>query len=121
MHELSIAHAVISTAADTAARHDAARVTAIRLRIGTLSGVVPDALRFAFDVAAAGSVAEGATLEIDEVPITVHCRPCAADVELADVHTFRCPRCGFPTAEVVGGRELEIVSITIATTETACP
>lgn len=110
MHELSIASAVVDAVRDAAG---GARVTQVRLRVGALSGVVPDALRFAFDVAATGTVCEGAALQMDEVPVTLWCEPCGLEGTLRGELRFRCPTCGEPTGEVRRGRELELVSIAV--------
>ncbi len=60
MHELSIMQSALSLALDQARQAGAARVHTIRLRIGALSGVVPDALEFAFEALTPGTMAEGA-------------------------------------------------------------
>ena len=65
MHELSIMQSALSVALDQARQAGASRVHVIRLRIGALSGVVPDALEFAFEALAPGTPAEGAELAID--------------------------------------------------------
>ena len=62
MHELAIAESVVSKVLERAG----GRVTVVRLRVGCLSGVVPDALMFCFELAAAGTTLEGAALEIEE-------------------------------------------------------
>ena len=68
MHELSIALSVLDIVRTAAAESGLASVTIVRLRVGRASGVQPDSLRFAFDCSKAGTPAEGALLEIDEVP-----------------------------------------------------
>ncbi|OLT16426.1 hypothetical protein BJF78_14160 [Pseudonocardia sp. CNS-139] len=65
MHELSITQSVVSAVAE---RLPDAQVRRVRLEIGQLSGLVPDAVRFCFDLVAEGTVCEGAELEIDERP-----------------------------------------------------
>jgi len=121
MHELSLAQAVVGTVTDAAVANGAARVSLVRLRVGMLSGVVCSALEFAFDVAADGTAAEGARLEIEALPVVVHCPACGTDGALAELTRFRCPACGTPTAEVVQGRELEIASIEVVVAEEATP
>ena len=111
MHELSIAHAVVATVIEAAGDQ---RVGAVRLRVGALAGVVPDALRFAFDVATEGTVCAGATLTIDDVPATVWCEPCGTERTIVGPLRFRCPVCDTPSADVRGGRDLQIVSYTHA-------
>lgn len=63
MHELALATEVVSICA---ARADGARVVRVRLEVGKLAAVLPDALRFCFDACANGTAVEGATLDIIE-------------------------------------------------------
>ena len=121
MHELSIAQCLIESACEAAAEEDAARVTRLVARIGALSGVVEEALRFSFGLAAEGTACEGAALEIVNVPVSVHCPLCDEARKLADPWHFVCPTCGTPTPEVLAGRELELVSIEIETHAAAHP
>ena len=109
MHELAITQSIVDMIVE---RTDRARVTAVYLRIGKVSGVVPDAVRFCFDLVAAGSPVEGARLEIDEPPGRARCR---ASVRVFDVEGLivLCP-CGSADVEVVGGDELLIRAVELA-------
>ena len=111
MHELSVAHAVVSTVVDALPSPDT-RVLQVRLRVGELSGLVPQALEFAYDVAAQGTPLEDAALVIERSPVIIDCPSCGRQ-ELASTHDFRCPVCTQPCGNVVGGKELEIVDITL--------
>ena len=114
MHELSIAYNLVEIADDAARRAGASRITAVHLRLGALSGVVPDALQFSFPVAAAGTLAAGAELVIEFVPVQVHCATCAVSRELAAPAILQCPVCGAPTPRVLQGREMELRAVEIA-------
>jgi len=105
MHELAISEAIVSEVCDHVG---AARVQRVVVEIGKLSAVVPDAVRFCFDLAAKGTVVEDAALEILEPPGVATCRACAARVELADALAIACDRCGAIDLEVVSGNELRI-------------
>lgn len=86
------------------------RVTGVRLRAGLLSGVVPEAMRFAWDVVTRGTIASGAWLEIESVAARAWCGRCA--VEFACVDYFsECPECGGVSGELRRGRELEIAVV----------
>jgi len=111
MHELSVAHAVVSTVVDALPSPDT-RVTQVRLRIGMLSGIVPQALEFAYDVAAQGTPLADAALVIERSPIVISCPTCGAQ-ELSDAQNFTCPQCSLPCGEVISGKEMEIVDITL--------
>ncbi len=89
MHELSVAHAVVSTVVQ-ALPSPGTRVLQVRLRIGELSGIVPQALEFAYDVAAQGTPLADAALVIERSPIVIACPTCG-DQELASATDFRCP------------------------------
>jgi hydrogenase nickel incorporation protein HypA/HybF len=98
---------------EQATRQGATRIHLLRLRIGPLSGVVPDSLRFAFDVVSCGTLAEGGRLEIEEVPVVCFCPTCAREFT-AEGWFFECPSCGQSTAEVRQGAELELVSLEVS-------
>jgi hydrogenase nickel incorporation protein HypA/HybF len=90
----------------------AKRVCAVRLRIGALSGVVPEALQFAFEALAPGTAAEGAELAIEQVPARFWCDPCAQEFTAEDLFSD-CPVCTTPSRELRAGREMEIASLEI--------
>jgi len=77
-----------------------------------LSGIVPQALEFAYDVAAEGTPLADAALVIERCPIVIACPTCG-EQPLPDAHDFGCPSCGVPCGDVIGGKELEIVDITL--------
>ncbi|MCB0130116.1 MAG: hydrogenase maturation nickel metallochaperone HypA [Caldilineaceae bacterium] len=114
MHELSMAENIVEIVSDIADRAGATRVEVVRLRIGALAGVVEDALRFGFELAAAGTPLADARLDITCVPVTIYCPHCRQARTPVDAYQLRCAHCGTPSAEVVHGQELEIASIDIA-------
>ena len=79
MHELSITHSIVNIVVEHAAGRPVRRV---KLQIGKLSGVQPDAVRFCFDLCAQGTVAEGARLEVEEPPGQGRCQRCERLIEL---------------------------------------
>lgn len=93
MHELSICQSLVGIVEDEARRHVFRSVARIRVEVGPFAAIEPDALRFAFDVAAAGTVCAGAALEILAVPGSGWCFECDAAVEIRD-RLGRCPACG---------------------------
>lgn len=108
MHELAITESLIAAIAE---RVGAARVTRVRLEIGKLSGVVAGSVRFCFDVCAAGTALEGATLEIVEPPTRALCRDCRAESDLAD--GIPLCTCGSGNVEILGGAELRIEEVEV--------
>jgi hydrogenase nickel incorporation protein HypA/HybF len=107
MHELSIAQAVIDIAA---AHARGRRVTAIEVKVGHLRAVVPAALEFAFMLAAEGTPAAGARLELEHVPAAVACRRCGHESE-PDGWPLACGACGGLDVEVIRGEELLVASL----------
>jgi hydrogenase nickel incorporation protein HypA/HybF len=102
VHELSIADAVIDTALHCA---NGRRVARIELKVGHLRQVVPSALAFSFELVAVGTPAEGAELDIEEVPARVSCRECAAESLVAGF-PLACAGCDSLHVEVIAGDEL---------------
>ena len=112
MHELSIMQSALSLALDQARQAGAVRVHVIRLRIGALSGVVPEALEFAFEALTPGTLAEGAKLAIDPVPARFWCATCTREFQSDDLFA-ECPGCHSPSGELRAGREMELASLEI--------
>lgn len=100
-------------AIETAKTQGAARVLGLRLRVGTMSGVVPEAMTFAFDMVCLGTIAEGARLEIESVPAACWCGKCQAEFECAD-YVNECPRCHSLSGELRRGRELDLASVELS-------
>ena len=112
MHETGIMESALAMVARHAAGHECRRVSRVVLRIGVLSGVEMEALRFAFDVVSRGTVAEGAEFEIEEVPVAVYCHACQEEFAVeGGGFIFTCPACGDLCGEIRRGRELELSRI----------
>jgi hydrogenase nickel incorporation protein HypA/HybF len=108
MHELAIAENIVDAVCERADGRPVRRVT---VRIGKLTAVVPDAMRFCFDLATEGTVADGAELDIEERAGAARCGTCGSDVALPDP-ILLCP-CGSADLTVTAGRELQIVSMEV--------
>ena len=111
MHEVGIMQSAMEIVIERARSAGARQVSSIALRIGALSGVEPEALRFAFDVVTRGTMAEGATLEINAVPARARCAPCSLDYDVTVGFIFICPQCGGFSGHLLQGRELELSRI----------
>lgn len=105
MHELSVAQALVEQVEAIALEHGASAVARIQLRVGPLSGVVPELLETAFPLAAAGSLAAMAELSIQAAPLRVRCETCGAESEAAP-NRLLCAACGDWHTRVVSGDEL---------------
>ncbi len=112
MHELGLAAEILDIALSEAGRHQADQVAVIRLRIGVLRAVEPEHLSFLFSHLARGTLADGALLSVEDVPVRVECPSCGVSESLSAVWT--CPRCDGDGIGMKGGDSLEIVSIDIS-------
>jgi len=113
MHEMSLAMSILKIVEDAARPHQAARVTTVRLEIGALSAVEPEALRFCFDAVTRGSLADGAQLQIDQTPGGGWCLACSRQVAMAAL-TDACPLCGSYQIQAQTGTEMRVKDFEIA-------
>lgn len=113
MHEVGIMEEAVRVAVETAKSSGASQVLLLRLRVGVLSGVVPEALRFAFDVVCRDPMTQGAQLDIESVAASCWCPTCEAEFECEDLIN-ECPRCQSVCSELRRGRDLEIASVEIS-------
>jgi hydrogenase nickel incorporation protein HypA/HybF len=110
VHELAIAQSVLDIVLEEGRRHDLKRINTIRLQVGALAAVVPEALTFCFEMISQNTVVAGALLVIETLPVVARC-PCCADVFEVTDHAFVCPQCQEPAMDLVSGRELTVLSI----------
>jgi hydrogenase nickel incorporation protein HypA/HybF len=116
MHELSLVASVFDVLEEKAREHGATRVTKVVLKVGVLSGVVPDLLESAFDISKKGTLADGARLTIETVPVKLRCPDCGGATVREDAD-FSCAGCGSRRVEILEGRELVVERIELETDE----
>lgn len=110
MHEVSIMAEAVRMAVESAQAAGARRITKLRLRVGRMSGAVPEAMMFAWDVVRQDTLAAAATLKIETVAATCWCETCQAEFEYQDFIS-ECPGCHNYSGELRRGRELEIAAV----------
>jgi hydrogenase nickel incorporation protein HypA/HybF len=110
MHEIGIAASVLDAVRSEVALRDRARAITVGLRIGELSGVDPESLRFGFDALVKDSDLEPLRLEVEYVARTQQCLDCEL-VFAADRYTLECPACASLRGHCVTGDELDIAYI----------
>jgi hydrogenase nickel incorporation protein HypA/HybF len=103
MHELGITRNIVAIVTEHAGKK---RVKRVALDIGKLSAIMPDAIRFCFDVCSKDTLLEQATLEINEIPGLGRCNSCGAEIEL--VQLFGRCSCGSNLITCIAGEELKI-------------
>jgi hydrogenase nickel incorporation protein HypA/HybF len=110
MHELSIVASLFEILEDKAREQSAVRVVRVRLKVGKLSGVVPEFLQTAFELYRKDTIAAASGLEIEVVPVKVRCRHCQTETSKDD-YVFVCPSCGSNDIELIEGTELLLEKI----------
>ena len=114
MHEMGIAMQIVEIAsASIPADIDDVRVERINLKVGKLTAVVPESLRFCFQIVAQETPCCDADLNIEEIPIIAKCNDCNIEWTISEP-VFRCQECNSGSVEIISGRELDVNSIEIA-------
>ena len=112
MHEMSLAENVLQIIEESARIQNFRRVRTVVLEIGQLAAVEPEAMRFCFEAVASGSIAEGALLEIIEIPGAGHCESCGEVVAMQEPYGL-CPACGSPRLRIVAGNRMRIKDLEV--------
>lgn len=105
MHELSIAQSIVDSAREHAALNGGRRVLRVGVRVGEISGVAVEALEFCFGMTVAGTDLEGASLDLERVPVRYRCASCGHEFHPVEF-LAECPACGSTGASMVAGDEL---------------
>ena len=114
MHEASIALSLLEIASRECSKSGHKRIDSISVRVGKASGVMPDALLFAFDAMKEGSAARDAVLQVEEVPVSGRCRDCSSEFTVAEQYVLSCPICGGRSFSITAGREMDITEMEVS-------
>ncbi len=109
---MSLAESMLEIIEEEASTRGFARVLAVRVAVGELGSVEPESLQFCFDVVCRGSLAEGASLQIERVEGRAWCMECARSVVLHERHAG-CPECGGFQVQIQGGEELRLLDLEV--------
>ena len=112
MHELSVAEGVLDIVRQYVAPERAAAVRGVRVKVGVLSGVMPESLDFSFSAIVADTPWQHATLEIERVPAVCRCDACTRSFEIEEV-SFLCPHCDSTAIHLTSGQELQVMTIDV--------
>jgi hydrogenase nickel incorporation protein HypA/HybF len=112
MHELAITENLVKIALSKAEEIGTSRIKGINLKIGKLTGYVPEAVEMNFRLITPGTKAEGAVLNIEWVPLTCRCRECSEEY-VSEELDLTCPRCGKLAGQIIDGREMFIDSMEV--------
>ncbi|MGI0481542.1 hydrogenase maturation nickel metallochaperone HypA [Geminocystis sp. CENA526] len=120
MHEIGIMEETLNLAIDYAMRENAQEITEITMAIGKMSGVIPSALEFAFDVIKQSSIdrypsiiQKNMSLKIELLPIICYCDSCQENFN-PDEWIFQCPQCHQFSNKIIQGKEIKLTSLKIS-------
>ncbi|HPD55778.1 MAG TPA: hydrogenase maturation nickel metallochaperone HypA [Smithellaceae bacterium] len=115
MHEMPITESILNIVLKHAVMNKASKVMAVHLQIGRLSDLEDEWLQRYFDYLSKGTIAEGAKLEIERMPIVVRCDACSTSYEaqVDKIGNLVCPSCGAENGTLVSGREYYIKSMEV--------
>lgn len=114
MHEMSIAANLIEIIKQELEKHEAKKLLLVKVCHGKLANVVPEALHFAWEVVTKETPMEGATMELEEIPLRLKCAKCSEEFEPSehDILLMPCPECGEDIGhEVISGKELYLAHL----------
>jgi hydrogenase nickel incorporation protein HypA/HybF len=113
MHEMGIALEIVKIAVSSIPDNmKDVRVKRINLKAGKFAAIVPESLRFCFDIAARDTPLSGAELNIEEIPVVARCRDCNMTWTIK-APIFTCPKCNGGSVDILSGKELDIVSLEV--------
>jgi len=113
MHELSLAKEIVRLVSSELSKRGNPRLLAVRLRIGRLAAVDPEALSFSFQSIIEDTELAGVRLVIEDVPIRGRCRDCGKEFEIKEGMSFTCPDCSSASCELISGQEFDLISIEV--------
>jgi hydrogenase nickel incorporation protein HypA/HybF len=110
MHEFSIVQNIIDIVTDSAKSNGVTKVRCVEVEVGKASGVIREAMEFAWEAAIKDTLLNGAALKIIEKPLAVKCNSCGHHYEPCDIYES-CPGCGDIHPEILSGNELKVIAI----------
>jgi hydrogenase nickel incorporation protein HypA/HybF len=112
---MAVTESILRITLDHAQRADAARVSAITIKLGQLSSLVDDSIRFYWELIAADTIAEKAELRFERVPARALCLDCSTEFTLPK-DSFACPKCRSERFRIIAGDEMSVESIEVEKT-----
>ncbi|ANW03242.1 hydrogenase maturation nickel metallochaperone HypA [Bradyrhizobium icense] len=112
MHEMALCEGIVEIVEEEARRRSFSRVKTVCLEIGALSHVAPEAMKFCFAAVAARTIADGAVVEVVELPGVAWCMACSRSVEIAQ-RDDPCPCCGSYQLQVTAGEEMRVKELEV--------
>ena len=110
MHELSIVEGILEAVIPEVQKYPVSRVLEIRLKIGEMAGIVPSCIDEYFRIASQGTIAEGARICIEKIPVRINCPDCGYDGPIS-LGKYKCPGCGGIRFKILSGKEYYVDSV----------
>ena len=110
MHELGIIEYIFTVIEQVADENQLTTINSVTLKIGKLRQVVPDMMTFAFESVAKGTRADGAVLQLEQIPIRMKCHDCGTEFEVDD-QSYVCPECDGVKLETLTGKEVVLEAL----------
>lgn len=112
MHELSITQSILSISLEEAKKNNAKRINSINIKIGKLTGLVPESINYYFKIISEDTIASEANIVIEKLPLRVKCKNCLSEYEI-DIKDFLCKQCKSENIKIIGGKEFYVDSIEV--------
>jgi hydrogenase nickel incorporation protein HypA/HybF len=115
MHELPIVESILNIVLKHAQQNNAKKVVSISLKIGEMSDLIDEWVQRYFDYLSKGTIAEGAKLKIEKVPVVLKCEACGSSfqVDIRKDENIKCTQCNGDKVTLVSGREFHISSMEV--------
>lgn len=110
MHEMSLAQNILDVVLKAASQNGVKRVIRINIRAGKLRAIIPEQLTFCFGFVSQDSIASGAELSVEILPIRGRCRSCGNEFDVEEFR-FVCASCNSEEVEMIQGKELLVANI----------
>lgn len=112
MHELSVTQSIIKISSEEAQKAKASIVKEIRIKVGELSGLIPESMQYYFNIASMGTIVESAKLVIEKIPIGIKCNDCGKEENISRGN-YHCSSCGSYNIKIIKGNEFFIDSLEV--------
>jgi hydrogenase nickel incorporation protein HypA/HybF len=110
MHELGIIQNLFTIIEEVAEENNLIKIHTVKLKLGKLQQIVPEMFTFAFEIVAKGTKTEGATLDVEYVPIKMRCNTCNNEF-IVEEHVYICPECAQTSLTMLEGMEIILESV----------
>lgn len=112
MHELPITQSIVRLCVEEMEKHNVKKVNSIKIKVGELSGLVPECIQYYFDIISKDTKANGAKIVIEKLPIKIECLKCGYITE-SHKGEIKCLKCGSTDIKIIGGFEYILDSMEV--------